>query len=376
MKNVPFNAVHLTNRELEHIAAAIRSGKLAGDGPYTHKCQEWLQQVTGARRALLTHSCTAALEMAALLSNVAPGDEVIMPSFTFVSTANAFALRGATPVFVDIRPDTLNLDERLLESAITPKTKVIVPVHYAGVACDMTAIMGIARDHRLLVVEDAAQGADAYWQGQPLGTIGDMGALSFHATKNVIAGEGGALLTNDPALAQRAEILREKGTDRSQFLRGEVDRYTWQDVGSSFLPSELIAAFLWSQLEDSRAITAARLAVWNRYHEAFQGAERQGKLTRPTVPEGAQANGHIYYLLLDSAEKRETLRQRLLEAGVGATTHYVSLHDSPAGARIGRCAGTLPVTERVSETLLRLPMFAGLDIQAQDRVIDVVLSAV
>ncbi|WP_426789236.1 DegT/DnrJ/EryC1/StrS family aminotransferase [Achromobacter xylosoxidans] len=203
-----------------------------------------------------------------------------------------------------------------------------------------------------------------------------MGALSFHATKNVIAGEGGALLTNDPALAQRAEILREKGTDRSQFLRGEVDRYTWQDVGSSFLPSELIAAFLWSQLEDSRAITAARLAVWNRYHEAFQGAERQGKLTRPTVPEGAQANGHIYYLLLDSAEKRETLRQRLLEAGVGATTHYVSLHDSPAGARIGRCAGTLPVTERVSETLLRLPMFAGLDIQAQDRVIDVVLSAV
>ena len=262
MKNVPFNAVHLTNRELEHIAAAIQSGKLAGDGPYTHKCQEWLQRVTGTRRALLTHSCTAALEMAALLSNVGPGDEVIMPSFTFVSTANAFALRGATPVFVDIRPDTLNLDERLLESAITPKTKVIVPVHYAGVACDMTAIMDIARAHKLLVVEDAAQGADAYWHGQPLGTIGDMGALSFHATKNVIAGEGGALLTNDSALAQRAEILREKGTDRSQFLRGEVDRYTWQDVGSSFLPSELIAAFLWSQLEDSRAITAARLAAW------------------------------------------------------------------------------------------------------------------
>ncbi|MFY3956063.1 DegT/DnrJ/EryC1/StrS family aminotransferase, partial [Achromobacter xylosoxidans] len=215
-----------------------------------------------------------------------------------------------------------------------------------------------------------------YWHGQPLGTIGDMGALSFHATKNVIAGEGGALLTNDSALAQRAEILREKGTDRSQFLRGEVDRYTWQDVGSSFLPSELIAAFLWSQLEDSRAITAARLAAWNRYHEAFRDAERQGKLTLPTVPDGAQANGHIYYLLLDSAEKREALRQKLLEAGVGATTHYVSLHNSPAGSRIARCASALPITERISETLLRLPMFAGLDTQAQDHVINVLLSAI
>ena len=295
---IPFNKPYMTGKELYYIAEAKFGNMLAGDGPFTKRCHQWLEQRTGSAKALLTHSCTAALEMAALLLDIQPGDEIIMPSFTFVSTANAFVLRGGVPVFVDIREDTLNLDERLIEAAITPRTKAIVPVHYAGVACEMDTIMAIARRHGLKVVEDAAQGVMSSYKGRALGSIGDLGAYSFHETKNVISGEGGALLVNDPELALRAEIIREKGTDRSRFFRGEVDKYTWQEVGSSFLPGELIAAFLWAQLEEAERITNDRLASWARYHELLEPLEAKGILRRPVIPEGCQHNAHMYYVLL------------------------------------------------------------------------------
>jgi dTDP-4-amino-4,6-dideoxygalactose transaminase len=316
---IPFNKPYMTGKELWYISQAHASGHLAGDGQFTKKCSAWLEERTGSQKALLTHSCTAALEMAAILADLKPGDEVIMPSYTFVSTANAFVLRGAVPVFVDIRPDTLNIDETRIEAAITPRTKAIVPVHYAGVACEMDAIMDIARRHNLLVIEDAAQGVMSSYKGRPLGSIGHMAALSFHETKNIISGEGGALLINDRHFAERAEIIREKGTNRSQFFRGEVDKYTWVDFGSSYLPSELVSAFLWAQMEEADAITRRRLVIWDTYHRFLAQAEAAGKLRRPAIPAGCSHNAHMYYLLLPDLEKRTRFISTLKDRGVCAS---------------------------------------------------------
>lgn len=374
-EKIPFNRPHMGGKELYYIAQAHHNMMLAGDGPFTARCHGFLEQNTGCRKALLTHSCTAALDMMGLLLDIAPGDEVIMPSFTFVSTANAFVLRGGVPVFVDIREDTLNLDERLVEDAITPRTKAIMVVHYAGVACEMDAILDIARRHGLRVVEDAAQGMMARYKGRPLGAIGDLGALSFHETKNVISGEGGALLVNDPALAQRAEIIREKGTDRGRFFRGEVDKYTWQEIGSSFLPGELIAAFLWAQLEEAEAITRARMAAWDRYHAALAPLEARGLLRRPIIPQDCQHNGHLYYVLLAPGISRDEVLTRLRSENVHPVFHYVPLHSSPAGRRYARVHGSMAVTDRQSEALVRLPMWMDLNRGQQDRVVDVLCAA-
>lgn len=358
---IPFNKPYMTGKELWYIAQAHANGHLAGDGGFTKKCHAWLEARTGAHKALLTHSCTAALEMAAILADIQPGDEVILPSYTFVSTANAFVLRGATPVFVDIRPDTLNLDEAKIEAAITEKTKAIVPVHYAGVGCDMDAIMSIARKHKLVVIEDAAQGIMSTYKGRPLGSIGHMGALSFHETKNIISGEGGALLVNDPALAGRAEIIREKGTNRSQFFRGQVDKYTWVDIGSSYLPGELIAAFLWAQMEEADEITRRRLAIWSTYHQWFDALEQGGKLSRPIVPKECVHNAHMYYILLPSLDARTVLIEALKSYDVHSVFHYVPLHSAPVGRSHGRTHGDMSVTNDIAERLLRLPLWLGLE---------------
>lgn len=370
-KRIPFNWPHMTGKELYYIAEAHFNGCLAGDGPFTKRCHGWLEERTGCNKVLLTHSCTAALEMAALLLDIQPGDEIIMPSYTFVSTANAFVLRGGVPVFVDIREDTLNLDERLIEAAITPRTRAIVPVHYAGVACEMDAITAIAQRHGLKVVEDAAQGVMASYRGRALGSIGDLGAYSFHETKNVISGEGGALLVNDPDLALRAEIIREKGTDRSRFFRGEVDKYTWQEVGSSFLPGELIAAFLWAQLEEADRITKQRLAIWQRYHELLEPLEAKGILRRPVVPDDCKHNAHMYYVLLAPGIDRQKVLEAFKRNEILAVFHYVPLHSSPAGKRYGRSHGNLEVTNELSERLVRLPIWVGLSEEQQDRVVRV-----
>ncbi|MDH4441872.1 MAG: dTDP-4-amino-4,6-dideoxygalactose transaminase [Rhizobium sp.] len=376
MRNgIEFNRPFMTGKELEYIAEAKSGNKLAGDGPFTKKCHEWLERTVGCDKALLTHSCTAALEMAALLLDIEPGDEIIMPSYTFVSTANAFVLRGGVPVFVDIREDTLNLDERLIEAAITQRTRAIVPVHYAGVACEMHTILNIAKKHSLKVVEDAAQGVLAFYKGRPLGSIGDLAAYSFHETKNIISGEGGALLVNDPALALRAEIIREKGTDRSRFFRGEVDKYTWQEVGSSFLPSELIAAFLWAQLEESKRITDDRLAIWENYHTILEPLETEGLLRRPIVPEDCQHNAHMYYVLLPEDADREKVLGLLKSKGISSVFHYVPLHSSPAGKRFARMSGELNVTVSHSERLVRLPLWAGLTIEQQEGVATILAEA-
>ncbi|MBN8506087.1 MAG: dTDP-4-amino-4,6-dideoxygalactose transaminase [Burkholderiales bacterium] len=372
---IPFNKPYMTGKELWNIAQAHAKGHLAGDGGFTKQCHRWLEQHTGCDKALLTHSCTAGLEMAALLADLQPGDEVIMPSFTFVSTANAFALRGAVPVFVDVRPDTLNLDERLVEAAITPKTRAIVPVHYAGVPCEMDALMDIARRHGLLVIEDAAQGLGSSYKGRALGAIGDLAALSFHETKNIIAGEGGALLVNNERFAERAEIIREKGTNRSQFFRGQVDKYTWVDIGSSYLPSELIAAFLLAQFDEVRDITQRRLAIWKNYHEAFAGLEAAGTLRRPIVPAHCEHNAHMYYLLLPGLAERTQLIEQMKARSVQAVFHYIPLHSAPAGRRYGRvgsASGELPVTSDISDRLVRLPLWLGLE-ERQAEVIDAVL---
>ncbi|WP_241559606.1 dTDP-4-amino-4,6-dideoxygalactose transaminase [Hydrogenophaga sp. NH-16] len=361
----------MTGKELYYIAEAHFNGSLAGDGPFTKRCHGWLEQRTGCHKGLLTHSCTAALEMAALLLDIQPGDEVIMPSYTFVSTANAFVLRGGVPVFVDIREDTLNLDETQVESAITPRTRAIVPVHYAGVACEMDAILDVARRHDVRIVEDAAQGVMSTYKGRALGSIGDLGAFSFHETKNVISGEGGALLVNDPALALRAEVVREKGTDRSRFFRGEVDKYTWQEVGSSFLPGELIAAFLWAQLEEADRITQQRLASWQRYHDLLAPLEARGVLRRPIVPAECRHNAHMYYVLLAPDVDRQAVLQQFKQNGISSVFHYVPLHASPAGRHYGRVHGVLDVTERQSERLVRLPLWVGLPEAQQDRVVAV-----
>jgi len=370
-EKIPFNRPYMTGKELYYIAEAKFGNMLAGDGPFTKRCHQWLEQRTGCAKALLTHSCTAALEMSALLLDIQPGDEVIMPSFTFVSTANAFVLRGGVPVFVDIREDTLNLDERLIEAAITPRTKAIVPVHYAGVACEMDTIMAIARRNGLKVVEDAAQGVMSSYKGRALGSIGDLGAYSFHETKNVISGEGGALLVNDPELALRAEIIREKGTDRSRFFRGEVDKYTWQEVGSSFLPGELIAAFLWAQLEEAERITIDRLASWGRYHELLAPLEAKDILRRPVIPEGCQHNAHMYYVMLAPDIDRQAVLNELKRNEIYSVFHYVPLHSSPAGQRYGRVHGSLEMTNGQSERLIRLPLWVGITAEQQDRVVSV-----
>lgn len=373
---IPFNWPHMTGKELGYIAESHAMGRLAGDGPFTKRCQHWLERRAGGGKALLTHSCTAALEMAALLIDTQSGDEIIMPSYTFVSTANAFVLRGGVPVFVDIRDDTLNLDERLIEAAITPRTRAIVPVHYAGVACDMDAITAIAGRHGLKVIEDAAQGVMAGYKGRALGSLGDLGAYSFHETKNVISGEGGALLVNDPALAARAEIIREKGTDRSRFFRGEVDKYTWQEVGSSFLPGELVAAFLWAQLEEADRITQDRMARWERYHALLAPLESAGLLRRPIVPDGCQHNAHMYYVLLAPGIERQAVLDAFKRAEIWSVFHYVPLHSSPAGRRYGRAHGTLAVTDRQAARLVRLPLWVGLAEAQQDRVVDVLKATV
>jgi dTDP-4-amino-4,6-dideoxygalactose transaminase len=358
----------MTGRELAYIAQAHQNHKLAGDGPFTARCSAWLEKQTGARRALLTHSCTGALDMAAILAGIGPGDEVVMPSYTFVSTANAFVLRGGVPVFVDVRPDTLNIDETLIEAAVTPRTRAVVAVHYAGVGCEMEAIVDIAQRRRLLVIEDAAQGLMTGHRGRSLGAIGHLGAVSFHETKNVISGEGGALLVNDPGFIERAEIVREKGTNRSSFFRGEVDKYTWVDIGSSYLPGEIIAAFLWAQLEEAEAITARRVELWNGYHARLEACERAGRIRRPVIPAGCRHNAHLYYIVLPSLERRNRLIERLRARGIGAVFHYVPLHSSPAGRRYGRTASAMANTDRAGDCLLRLPLWLGMDAGTADAV--------
>jgi dTDP-4-amino-4,6-dideoxygalactose transaminase len=373
--NLPFNKPYLSGKEAAYIAEALAFGHLSGDGPFTKKCNSWLESYSGCRKALLTHSCTAALEMAAILAGIEPGDEIIMPSYTFVSTANAFVLRGGVPVFVDIRPDTLNIDETKIEGAITPRTKAIVPVHYAGVACEMDAIMSIAQTHGLLVIEDAAQAILARYKGRPLGSIGHMAALSFHETKNIISGEGGALLVNDPVFVERAEIIREKGTNRSQFFRGQIDKYTWVDIGSSYLPSELIAAFLWAQLECAEGITKSRLGIWDRYHRNLaQLEERFGVRRHVPPPAHCQHNAHMYYLTMSSLQQRSEIIEHCRTAGIHTAFHYVPLHASPAGGSKGRSHGDMTVTLETSERLVRLPFWLGIESHL-DRITQTIISA-
>jgi len=348
-------------KELTYIANAHACGQLAGNGIYTKKCQEWIEQNTGSSKVLLTHSCTAALEMAAILADIQPSDEVIMPSYTFVSTANAFVLRGGIPVFVDIRSDTLNIDESKIEAAITSKTKAIVAVHYAGVACEMDTIMTIAKKHNLMVIEDAAQGVLSTYKGRKLGSIGNLGCYSFHETKNIISGEGGALLVNDKTLVDRAEILWEKGTNRNLFFRGEVDKYTWVDKGSSYLPGEITAAFLFAQLEESKAITERRIAIWNRYHLDLQNLDEEGFIRRPFLLAGTEHNAHMYQILLPNLSKRTAFIKAMKDLGVGCVFHYVPLHNSPYGLKSSRTHGELSVTTMVADRLVRLPMWLGLE---------------
>jgi dTDP-4-amino-4,6-dideoxygalactose transaminase len=372
---IPFNAPPIVGTELDYMKSAMGSGKLCGDGGFTRRCQQWMENKFGSKKVLLTPSCTASLEMAAILIDIQPGDEVIMPSYTFVSTANAFVLRGATIVFVDIRPDTLNIDETLIEAAITDKTKAIVPVHYAGVACDMDVIMVLAAKHHLFVIEDAAQGVMSTWKGKALGTIGHIGCFSFHETKNYTAGgEGGATLINDPALVERAEIIREKGTNRSQFFRGQVDKYTWRDIGSSYLMADLQAAYLWAQLEAASAINAQRLRLWQNYYSALQPIAASGRITLPTIPSTCQHNAHMFYIKLHDIDDRTALINWLKEAEILAVFHYIPLHSSPAGQRFGRFHGEDRYTQSESERLLRLPLFYNLTDNNQQTVINSLLS--
>ncbi len=372
MIRIPFNRPHVVGTELSFVAQAQLNGHLSGDGPFTRQCHSWLERHAGGGKALLTHSCTAALEMAAILAGVGPGDEVILPSYTFVSTANAFVLRGAVPIFVDVRADTLNLDERRIEEAISSRTRAIVPVHYAGVSCAMDVIFEIAGRHGLLVIEDAAQGIMSTHRGRALGSLGHLGAFSFHETKNINTGEGGALLVNDRAMAARAEIIREKGTNRSQFFRGQVDKYTWVDVGSSFLPGEMVAAYLAAQLEEADVITARRLALWARYHDAFEALEREGRLRRPVVAESCTHNAHMYYLLLPDLEERTAFIEHMKAQEIQCVFHYVPLHSSPYGRQVGRASGAMTVTDNVADRLVRLPVWLGLE-EHLDRVIDTAL---
>jgi dTDP-4-amino-4,6-dideoxygalactose transaminase len=374
---IPFNKPHLTGKELHYISEAHASLHLSGDGQFTKKCQAWLEDSIGCKKALLTHSCTAALEMAATLAAIKPGDEVIMPSYTFVSTANAFVLRGGIPVFVDIRPDTLNIDETKIEAAITDKTKAVVVVHYASVACELDTIMEIAKQYKLLVIEDAAQAIMSRFRGQPLGSIGHLACLSFHETKNLISGEGGALLVNESSFVDHAEIVWEKGTNRKKFFRGEVDKYTWVEIGSSYLPSEINAAFLWAQMENAESINRQRLMIWDWYYNAFADLEKQGNVRRPVIPSDCEHNAHMYYLLLPDLRIRNLMLEKLKRSGIQAVFHYVPLHSSPAGRKYGRAHGSLSQTEEISERLVRLPLWIGMtedDLQQVARAVHEALS--
>lgn len=373
---IPFNLPRAVGTEHAYIADAIARGELAAGGVFTDRCCRWLEHQTGCARALLLHSATAALETAALLLEIEPGDEVIMPSFTFVSSANAFVLRGGMPVFVDIRRDTLNLDERLVEEAITPRTKAVLPVHYAGVPCEMDTIREVAARHGIAVVEDAAQALGSRYKGEPAGSLGQLGALSFHETKNVTSAEGGALLVNDARFRDRAEVLRDKGTDRSRFFRGEVDKYSWVDVGSSYGLSELNAAFLWAQLEAAEELHRDRLRTWWLYHEALEPLEDEGLLRRPIVPESVTHNAHMYYVLFADLERRTEVLEELIRHEVNAVFHYVPLHSSPAGRRYGRAHGELPNTDAASDQLLRLPLWNGITESQALKVVDSVATAV
>ena len=354
---IVFNIPPYTGKELHYISQAVEKQKICGDGEFTKKCSQWIEKRTGTGKCLLTTSCTHATELAALLADVGPGDEVIMPSYTFVSTANAFVLRGATPVFVDIRPDTMNIDENLIEAAVTDRTKAILPVHYAGVSCEMDKILEIARAHDLFVIEDAAQGIMSTYKGRPLGTIGDFGAFSFHETKNYSMGEGGALLIRDEKYVEEAEILREKGTNRSQFFRGQVDKYRWINYGSSYLPSDMNAAFLWAQLEMADEINAHRLSLWSQYYELLAPLQEQGILDLPVIPEGCEHNAHMFYIKAKDLEERTALLSFLKENDILAVFHYVPLHSAPAGQKFGRFHGADTYTTKESERICRLPMF-------------------
>jgi dTDP-4-amino-4,6-dideoxygalactose transaminase len=360
---IKFNNPFIGKNELAYMEQALRFAKLSGDGSFTKDCQDWLEKNLSVKKAFLTHSCTAALEMAAILIDVNPGDEIIMPSFTFVSTANAFVLRGGVPIFVDIRPDTLNIDEKKIESAITSRTKAIVPVHYAGVPCEMNSIMEIARKHNLFVIEDAAQGIMSKHNGASLGSIGDIGCLSFHDTKNIISGEGGALLINNEAFIERAEIIREKGTNRTQFFRGQVDKYTWADIGSSYLPNEMTAAFLLAQLEAAEDITCKRMDVWNKYYQTLSGEKLRTIIQPPTIPSNCKHNAHIFYLLANSLDERMLIMKSLKSRGIESAFHYVPLHTSPYGIKNSRFHGDLSITNEVSDRLFRLPMSSNLGSQ-------------
>ena len=369
---INFNVPPYVGKEMDYIADAVGNHKICGDGPYTKKCNAWIEEQTKTAKALLTTSCTHATEMAALLCDIQPGDEVIMPSYTFVSTADAFVLRGANVVFVDIRPDTMNIDETKIEDAITEKTKAIVPVHYAGVACEMDTIMDIARRHNLKVIEDAAQGVMSFYKGQALGTIGDYGCFSFHETKNYSMGEGGALLIHDPAMIEEAEIVREKGTNRSKFFRGQIDKYTWVNAGSSYLPSELNAAYLWAQLEAADKIYDDRMATWNHYYAGFKELEKEGYIQLPMVPEGCRHNAHMFYIKAKDLEERSRLIKYLKENEIQAVFHYIPLHSAPAGQKFGRFHGEDIYTTKESERLMRLPMYYGLESDTVERIIETV----
>lgn len=370
MKTIPFNKPALTGKELIYIADAIHRSHASGDGHYSKLCHSYLEDKLHAEKALLTTSCTHALEMAAILCQIEPGDEVIVPSFTFTSTLNAFVLRGAKPVFCDVRPDTINLDENLIEKLITPKTKVIIPVHYAGVACEMDQILKIARHHQLFIVEDNAQGIFGTYRGKPLGSFGELSTLSFHETKNINCGEGGALLLNDPHLVERAEIIREKGTNRSQFFRGEVDKYGWVDVGSSFLPSDILAAYLWAQLENSQSIIKKRKTVWENYYEGLKDWALREGIQLPVIPEGIEPSYHMFYLVFPNLEQRSFYIQHLKSKGISAVFHYQALNASEMGRKLGGRNGQCPVAERMSDCLVRLPLFNTISEEETWRVVE------
>ena len=370
---IPYNRPFIVGKELEYIKqAVIDHSHISGNGLFTKKCQTWLEQNLGCAKALLTHSCTAALEMAAILCDIQPGDEVIMPSYTFVSTANAFVLRGGVPVFIDIHPDTLNMNEHLIEAALTSKTKAIVPVHYAGIPCAMDKILELAHKNNLWVIEDAAQAYLSRYKGQSLGTLGHLGCLSFHETKNIISGEGGALLINEERLMDRAEIIWEKGTDRSQFLRGEVDKYSWQDIGSSYLPSELVSAFLYAQLEKAASIISKRSKVFFKYYEGLKDLEEKGKIQLPSLQGGTDGNGHIFFITGQDVEQSLQLLKYLKSKDIDAITHYVALHSSNAGKKYGRVSGEMKVTDDMSQRVIRLPLFYSMQEQEVDRVVQAI----
>ena len=369
---ITFNVPPCADKAMEYIEECVRNQKICGDGAYTKKCNRWIEERTGTTKCLLTTSCTHATELAALLADIRPGDEVIMPAYTFVSTADAFVLRGAVPVFVDIRPDTMNIDEKLIEAAITDKTRAIVPVHYAGVACEMDTIMDIAARHGLLVIEDAAQGILATYKGKALGAIGDFGCYSFHETKNYSMGEGGALLIRDEKYVEDAEIIREKGTNRSKFYRGQIDKYTWVNYGSSYLPSDMNAAYLYAQLEQADEINQARLTCWNRYYERLTPLKEAGKLELPVVPEGCVHNAHMFYVKVKDITERTAFISFLAENGVHSVFHYIPLHTAPAGQKFGRFHGEDRYTTAESERLARLPMYYGLSLEQVDYICDVI----